>query len=78
MTIQEIVERMEAGEKLRWIADSELTGEEDEDCDQRRLYIGGDAVPEKLHVDVMRCSAIRELPGNEDNQAAYIDFELVT
>ena len=80
MTISDIIRRMEAGEKLRWVLKSEvdrLSGNPD-DVDTRELWIGRDRVPHRTALDVFGDLRIQELPGNEKNDQEVIDYELIT
>lgn len=75
MTVNEVISRMEAGEKLRMVALDEL---HDNAPSYRRMFIGRSLVmPETTVFDVMFHPRIRQLPGNKRNDQPYIDYELI-
>jgi hypothetical protein len=78
MTLDEIIQRMRDGERLRWIANEELHGDETYNPGRRNLWIGKTMVrPEVVAAEVIDDKRVRELPGNEKNDQPYIDYELV-
>jgi len=74
ITVNEVIKRMESGEKYRWVLKSE-SGRLREGCmDYREPIIGSDLIPENVAFDLQQHPRIRQVTGSDP---AYIDFELV-
>jgi hypothetical protein len=78
-TVNDVIERMRKGDKLRWVSRSELANTPTEAMgDRRDLYIGNTRIYDSgLGGDVICDPRIREIPGNEKNDQPFIDYELV-